>query len=336
MKISLIGIVYNLKDKSRTDDLHEEYDEIETIEAIRSELEALGASVALIEQTNDLASELIKIKPDMVFNIAEGIGKTRSRESQVPCVLESLFIPYTASDPVSLGVTLDKYLTNAVLERSGVPVPAAFTAENPEDAGKIAKSFCYKGEWILKPRWEGSSKGVFDDSLAFSSDEVERKAKRLMEIYEQPVIIEEYLPGDEITAAVRGNSHPEVFGMMKISPKDKKKNFIYSIEQKRDWRKKIVYEGEETVPGEIAAKIKEYAALAFKALGLRDIARIDFRVDRNGIPKIIDVNPLPGLSPAYSDLVIMCRLSGRSYAEIIQSIISNALGRYNAVIIKRS
>ncbi|HPN72702.1 MAG TPA: ATP-grasp domain-containing protein [Candidatus Omnitrophota bacterium] len=336
MKIASIGIVYNLKDKTRTDDLHEEYDEIETIEAIRDELESLGASVVLLEQTIDLASELIRVKPDMVFNIAEGIGKTRSRESQVPCLLESLGIPYTGSDPLSLGVTLDKYLTNTVLEKAGLPVPRAFTAATNEDADIASKGPCREGSWIVKPRWEGSSKGIFDDSLSSSPDDLAKKAARLIKAYEQPVIIEEFLPGDEITAAVRGNSRPEVFGMMKISPKNKEGNFIYSIEQKRDWREKIVYEAEAAVPRNAAAKIREAASGAFKALALRDIARIDFRVDRTGTPKIIDVNPLPGLSPAYSDLVIMCRLSGRSYSELIHSILSNALGRYNAVIVKVS
>jgi D-alanine-D-alanine ligase len=330
MKVLSIGIVYNLKDKTRTDDLHEEYDEIETIEAIKAELEAAGAAVSLVEQTADLASELIRIKPDLVFNIAEGIGKTRSRESQVPCILESLGIPYTGSDPISLGITLDKYLTNIVLDKAGVPVPKAFTAGSVSDVEKISGSSCREGRWIVKPRWEGSSKGVFDDSLAFSPEDLAKKAVRVLETYEQPVIIEEYLPGEEITAAVRGNDSTEIFGMMKISPKNREGEFIYSIEQKRDWKKKIVYEGEEVVPGDVASKIRKYAACAFKALALRDIARIDFRVDGKGEPRVIDVNPLPGLSPAYSDLVIMCRLSGKSYGELIRGILAHALDRYGA------
>ncbi|MFA6636897.1 MAG: ATP-grasp domain-containing protein [Candidatus Omnitrophota bacterium] len=328
-----IAIVYNLKDKTRTDDLHEEYDEIETIEAIRKELEIAGASVFLAEQTADLAADLIGIKPDIVFNIAEGIGKTRSRESQAPCVLESLDMPYTGSDPISLGITLDKYLTNTVLEKAGVPVPKAFTAGNALDVKKISGAFCREGRWIVKPRWEGSSKGVFDDSLAFSQEDLYGKAVRVLETYEQPVIIEEYLPGDEITAAVWGNDLTEIFGMMKISPRNREGEFIYSIEQKRDWRKKIVYEGEDVIPGDVSGKIRERAADAFKALSLRDIARIDFRVDAKGEPRVIDVNPLPGLSPVYSDLVIMCRLSGKSYGELIRGILSRALDRYNAGLV---
>lgn len=332
MKISSVGIVYNLKDKSRVDDLHEEYDEIETIEAIRTELENLGVEVVLIEQKEDLASELRKARPEIVFNIAEGLGKTRSRESQVPCILESLGIPYTASDPLSLGVTLDKYLANTVLEKALIPVPKAFTADSTTNSEKAFRDLCAHGRWIVKPRWEGSSKGVFNDSLADSPDDVARKAARIIEIYEQPAIIEEYLPGDEITAAVMGNKKAEVFGMMKISPRDKTSAFVYSIEQKRDWKRKIMYEGEATIPVETSIKIREYAALAFKALSLRDIARIDFRLDAHGEPRIIDVNPLPGLSPEYSDLVIMCRLSGKGYGEIISGIFFNALERYNAKI----
>jgi D-alanine-D-alanine ligase len=332
MKISDVGITYNLKDKTRIDDLHEEYDEIETIEAIGSELREMGFSVVFIEQTLEITSELLRVKPDMVFNISEGIGKTRSRESQVPCVLESLGIPYTGSDPLSLGVTLDKYLTNTVLEKEGIPVPRAFTASNQEETKKISLAIRGEGKWIVKPRWEGSSKGIFDDSLVSSGDELIFKSSALMRRYEQPVVVEEYLPGDEITAAVLGNANPEVFGMMRISPKDNISDFIYSIEQKRSWREKIVYEGENVLGLDVTGRIREYAVRAFRALSLRDVARIDFRVDSEGMPKIIDVNPLPGLSPAYSDLVIMCGLSGKSYTELIRGIMSNALDRYSAEI----
>jgi D-alanine-D-alanine ligase len=332
MKISSVCIVYNLKDKTRSDDLHEEYDEMETIDAIGAELKSCGVSVFPVEQTTDLASELIRIKPDMVFNIAEGMGRTRSRESQVPCVLESLGIPYTGSDPVSLGITLDKYSTNIVLEKAGIPVPEAFTAASSQDVERITGKLRPEARWIVKPRWEGSSKGIFNDSLAFSAEDLAEKVTRILGMYAQPAIIEEYLPGDEVTAAVIGNDQLEIFGMMKISPRNKGGDFIYSIEQKREWRENINYEGENTIPGDVAAKIKEYAVRAFKALSLRDIARIDFRVDVSGEPKVIDVNPLPGLSPTYSDLVIMCRFSGKSYSELIRGILSRALERYRVPV----
>ncbi|MDD4957473.1 MAG: ATP-grasp domain-containing protein [Candidatus Omnitrophica bacterium] len=338
MNIRSIGIVYNLKDKTRTDDLHEEYDEIETILAIKDEIEALGFEVTLFDQKEDLASELIRKRPDMVFNIAEGIGHTRSRESQVPCILESLDIPYTGSDPIALGITLDKYLTNVVLHQAGVPVPRAFSAGDREDISRISQAIEKEGYWVIKPRWEGSSRGIFDDSIASGPVELVEKASRILGRYGQPVLVEEYMPGSEITAAVSGNDVPELLGMMKISPRENRDRFIYSIEQKRDWKKKILYEGEDAVAAEVRRKIAEYATAAFKALSLRDIARIDLRVDALGIPRIIDVNPLPGLSPHYSDLVIMIRMAGRSYGELIKRIVEEALARYGARMteVKRS
>ncbi|MFH1878965.1 MAG: ATP-grasp domain-containing protein [Candidatus Omnitrophota bacterium] len=323
-----ICVVYNLKDKSKPDDSQEEYDEIETIEGLKEEIEKNGFSVSLLEQDHDFLKKMNEIAPDFVFNIAEGKGATRSRESQVPCMLESLNIPYSGSDPVALGITLDKYMTNIVLKAAGIPVPDAFMARNTMEIKPLRDIFEGNGAFIIKPRWEGSSKGIFSDSLVGDFEALERKAEKLFTFYSQPVIIEEFLEKDEITAGVYGNSEPRILGMMKIVPREKESSFfIYSIENKRDWERKIKYESAESIPLETQAMIKEYAARAFRALELRDVARIDFRLDKNSIPKIIDINPLPGLSPRYSDLIIMYRLGGGEYPSLINKILTAALTR---------
>ncbi|HNX90406.1 MAG TPA: ATP-grasp domain-containing protein [Candidatus Omnitrophota bacterium] len=323
-----IAIAYNLK-KQANDDRYEEYDEIGTIEAIRDEIKKYSLKTSLIEQDDHFQDKILKTAPDIVFNITEGFGSTRGRESQVPCILESLGIPYSGSDPVSLGITMDKYLTNVVLSAHNVPVPKAFSAGDICEVGKLRNIFAQKKKFIVKPRWEGSSKGVFLDSVVTNMKELENRAARIIKQYGQPAIVEEFVAGDEITVGVYGNENPRVLGMMRISAKEERPDelFLYSIEIKREWEEKVKYEPESRIPCAVRENIEKNAIAAFKTLGLRDVSRIDFRVDKNGVPRIIDINPLPGLSPRYSDLPILCRLNGKSYEELVRTILKETFKR---------
>jgi len=323
-----IGIIFNLKKKGVADDSCEEYDDLATIEALSAEIKKLGFKPLLIEQDYKLYRRLLKTRPDFVLNIAEGLGVGRFRESQVPAILESLGIPYSGSDPIALGIALDKYLTNVLLKNSGIAVPAAYTIGNLAEAASLRPLFTGKKLYIVKPRWEGSSKGIFLHSLVSSFAAFKKQAQYILAAYRQPALLEEFLPGDEITAAVYGNGKPQLLGMMRITPRRKTKFFLYSQENKRDWKTKIIYEPSRAINVHDRCAVKEAAVGAFNALGLRDIARIDFRLDRHGIAHVIDVNPLPGLSPAYSDLPIMCALQNKSYAFLIRLILQQAFRRY--------
>jgi D-alanine-D-alanine ligase len=328
-KIKTIGIAFNLKKKGASFDEDEEYDEIETIDSIRQELEKLGFKVLLFEQGKDFAEKISAKRPDFVLNIAEGIGSSRARESQVPCVLESLGLPYSGSDPISIGITLDKYYTGLFLRSSRIPVPAMYKADDEKSISSLKKLFDGKKRYIVKPRWEGSSKGIFLHSVVKNYKCLEKTAREVIKRYKQPALVEEFLEGEEITAAVCGNSSARVLGMMKISPTDvAEKDFLYSIETKREWRKKVKYEPETKVRAKASAAVRKYAVEAYKALELRDIARIDFRLDSRGVPKIIDINPLPGLSPVYSDLPILYRLKGGTYPELVRVILHESFKRH--------
>ncbi|MFA6282037.1 MAG: D-alanine--D-alanine ligase, partial [Candidatus Omnitrophota bacterium] len=287
-----------------------------------------AASVIRIEQTPRIIKNLLKAKPDFVFNIAEGINSYRARESQVPSILESLNIPYLGSDPIALGIALDKYLTNIVLKSAGIPVPFAFVVKGEKDLQPCKKFFKKKRLFIVKPCWEGSSKGIFLDSVVCDFRSLESKALYIISKYKQPALIEEFLERDEITAGVCGNKPPYLLGMMRIVPVDKDvKLFLYSQENKRDWQTKIRYEPKCAIDKKIQKFVEEYAIGAFRALELRDIARIDFRLDKFNIPRVIDVNPLPGLSPAYSDLPIICKLENKNYSYLVRRIMVEALKR---------
>lgn len=328
-KITTIGIVFNLKSKNASGDQHEEYDEIKTIQSLEQELKKYGFKVILLEQNNNFLNRVVKEKPDFVFNIAEGIGNSRSRESQIPAILETLGIPYSGSDPVALGITLDKYLTNTILQSVGIPVPLMFMVREEKEAVTLKNIFRKNKSYIVKPRWEGSSKGIFLNSIVNNLKDLKDRIHNIILKYKQPALVEEFLEKEEITVGVYGNNHTHILGMMKIVPKDVSSSpFLYSIETKRDWRVKVKYEPESSISPGVRNLIKKYALSAYKALELKDIARIDFRLDRHNIPKIIDINPLPGLSPFYSDLPILCKLKGKTYSSLIKIILKESLKRY--------
>jgi len=327
--IKTIGIAFNLKRDSRSD-TQEEYDTLETIHAIRGELLRQGFKVVLLEQNGRFLRALLKADPDFVFNMSEGIGKSRSRESQVPCILESLGIPYSGSDPIALGIALDKYLTSRLLDSADIPVPLMYLVGSEREISALPDIFARSSSFVVKPRWEGSSKGVTHDSVVRDRASLRGKCRDIFSRYRQPAVIEAFLEREEITVGVYGN-HPAVrlLGMMEIAPQNASDTlFLYSLENKRNWRTTVRYLPQDSLSPALRSSIQEYACKAFQALELRDIARIDFRVDKHGTPRIIDVNPLPGLSPVYSDLPILCNLNGKTYQTLIQSIVASAFKRY--------
>jgi len=199
-----------------------------------------------------------------------------------------------------------------------------------EDLEIADKIFEAGSLYIVKPRWEGSSKGIFPDSVVNNAEELKEKVKMIWNRYKEPALVEEFLPGDEITVGLAGNHHPRILGMMRIVPTTpKNSHFIYSLKHKRDWENLVKYQGPESIDSKLREKISNIAQKVFVALELRDIARIDFRLDSNGDPHVIDVNPLPGLSPYYSDLIILYRMSGGEYREIIKTILKAAFLRNN-------
>lgn len=342
LPVKVIGIAFNLKkptSEGDPDDLYEEYDSQSTVDALAKEIESFGFKTLLCEQNEDLPLKLANQRPDFMFNIAEGIGTERGRESQIPCLLESLGIPYSGSDPVSLAISLDKYLTNVVLKRENVPVPFMTLFRSEDDLRNVDMLFQDHNEtYIAKPRWEGSSKGVFRDSICRNPNELKRNVLRIFERYRQPAIIEAFLPGIEITAGIVGNgSDARLLGMMKISERKPSDDgvFLYSLEHKRDWLECILYEGPEAINEKVRREAAMIALDAFHALELRDIARIDMRMDGQGQLRVIDINPLPGLSPYYSDLPILYSLSGGNYHDLISQILRSAFNRYSLPWLER-
>lgn len=329
-----VGITYNLKSDIENivpqnllaEDAFEEFDTEETIDAIASIFEKNGHFVIKLGWGKKAIKALLSQNIDFVFNISEGFAG-RNREAHMPSVLEIFEIPYSGSDPLTLSLALDKVIAKQILKQNGIKAPDYFVVNKLQDLDRLPYGLKYP--LFVKPAWEGSSKGIKQSSKALKKEELISYTSHILENYpNQPVLIEHYIQGREFTVGVLEDREPKIFGIMEIIPKIKGcKDFFYSIEVKRDWENLAVYECPAKIELALKKKLEDSAVKAFKVFACRDLARIDFRVNALGEVYFIEINPLPGLSPKYSDIVIMAKKMGWTYERLIMAIFNNALSR---------
>jgi D-alanine-D-alanine ligase len=328
-----IGITYDLKSDAPLpaglpDDFQEEFDSPVTIEAIASVLRGLGHTVEKLGDGREMLERLLADPPEFVFNFAEGEGIGRSREARVPAILEMLGIPYTGSDPLTLAVTLDKDCAKKLVAAEGVPVPRGAVVTPSNSIFNFQFSiFNFQLPVILKPAWEGSSKGIRTKSVVDRAEDLPAVVAEMRRDYQQPILIEEYIAGDELTVGVVGNDPPEIIGIMRVVSREKTDRFVYGLAVKRDYKRLVKYECPAPLSARDEHAVREATLKVWHALGCRDVARVDFRL-RDGVPYFLEVNPLPGLNPECSDLVIMSELAGWTYQQLITCILQAALERH--------
>ncbi len=324
-----VGITYNLKKEfsqreNQPIDLLEEFDSEETIDAIRDVLEADGHEVIKLGGDTGLIDRLRQASVDIVFNIAEGLDG-RNREAHIPALLEFLNIPYTGSDPLTLSVTLDKAMAKRLVMSHDIPTPRFKKVERMEDLDGLQLRYPV----FIKLCYEGSSKGVRLDSKIPTRPLLEEKTNNLLKAYGSPLLVEEFVSGPEFTVGVLGNEHPSVLGVMQIEIKGKpQEESIYSLEVKREWQEKVRYHCPPLIDASLIEEIQDIALRSFRALDCRDVSRVDIRLGEDQIPYFLEINPLPGLSPVYGDLVIMARSMGWDYPQLVKAIFHEALKRY--------
>jgi D-alanine-D-alanine ligase len=325
-----IGITYNLKadvppGADLPDDFQEEFDSPATVEAIASVLRGLGHRVDLLGDGRGLLERLLDDPTDFVFNLAEGEGVGRCREARVPAVLEMLGIPYSGSDPLTLAVTLDKDCAKRLVGSSELQtVPwgrVIHPGADPRDMGLFLPFPA-----IVKPAWEGSSKGIRSACIVDGPDDLPAVVARLQRDYSQPMLVEQYIEGRELTVGVLGNGRPQVLGVMEVLPRQTDGRFIYSLDVKRDWRRQVRYEHPPRLTRSMLGQVESAALEVYRKLDCRDVARIDYRLAQDGL-YFLEANPLPGLNPESSDLVILAGLAGWSYGRLIEAIVRAALDR---------
>jgi D-alanine-D-alanine ligase len=321
-----IGFTFNVKrvPSKGGNDAEAEYDAPETIESIRDALESYGHQVTPFEATAELPRQLMQTPVDLVFNIAEGVAG-RNREAAVPALCELMGIPYTGSDAATLSIALDKALSKRVLMQHGI-----LTAEfQVMETGRERLSSRLKFPLIVKPNQEGSSKGVSASASVVDDEEALRAVVReLLDRYRQPALIEVYIPGREFTVGLLGDRRPRVLPPMEILFKDKSNQRpVYDFQIKQEWEKHVSYQcPAHLTPAELKA-IERVCRETFAALDCRDVARVDLRLTPKGEFYVIEVNPLPGLTPGYSDLCLIATAAGIEYRTLIGDILEGGLKR---------
>ncbi len=328
-----VGLCFNLKKLSRepfADDEYAEWDDEETIEAVRS---ALGRRhrVTLIEGDEEAFEKLRRLRPDIVFNIAEGICGP-SRELQIPAMLEMIRIPYTGSDPLTLALCLDKSLAKEILGYHGIPTSPFQVIRHSKKIPDLP-SF----PLIVKPLWEGSSKGIRNQALVETLPELKEQVAMILTRYGQPALVEKFLPGREFTVALLGNGDQvEILPIVEIrfDQLPAEINPIYSYEAKWIWdtveKPLEIFTCPAKLPLRLRKKIQSVSLAAFSALRCRDWCRIDIRLDEEGEPNVLELNPLPGILPnpdANSCFPKAARTAGLAYDDLINRVLEIACQR---------
>ncbi len=321
----IVGITYDLRSdylkEGYTEEETAEFDKESTIDAIENALKDLGYQTVRIGHVRHLLHKLVEGKRwDMVFNISEGMYGI-GREAQVPAILDAYRIPYTFSDPLVLALTLHKGMTKRVIRDGGLATPAFAVVMNEKDLEKIDLPY----PLFVKPNAEGSGKGISFRSKAGDPDELRAACNAIWETVPSSLLVETYLPGREFTTGILGTGEESFcVGSMEVLFNEHAKDAIYSYDMKTYYEQYVSYALPED---EIASKCAELALNAWKLLGCRDGGRIDIRLDANGIPNFIEVNPLAGMNDLTSDLPILARMNGYDYPFIIRTIMESAIKR---------
>ena len=321
------------------EDEYAEWDSAETIAAVERALARYGTVVRL-EATDDFPQRLRDARPDIVFNIAEGL-RGPNREAHVPAICEFYGIPYSGSDPFTLALCLDKSRTKEILRAHAVPTADWSLVKS---AGEIPALLARAAAWPLfaKPVHEGSSKGITERNLAASPEALASIVAELLERYQQPVLVERFLPGAEFTCGVLGNGAearvlPLVgmnFGALPAGALP-----IYGFEAKWLWDRPEeplpIFECPARIAEPLRAEIEDVVLRTFSALGCRDWSRIDVRLDGDGRANVVEVNPLPGILPDASDnscLPKAARAAGLDYDALIGACLHAAAARHGVVL----
>jgi D-alanine-D-alanine ligase len=327
-----VALTYNLKKKDITKpaDYFSECDSQETINAICSALEAKGHIVETIDvEYPHFLSYFKQNRVDMVFNIAEG-KHGRFRESEVPAILDYLNIPYTGSSTFSLALALNKALTKKILQAENIPTPNFQVFSRGNEGLKPELKF----PLMVKPNCEGSAKGINCSNVVQDTPALFEKVRELIKTYRQEVLVEEFIEGKELTVGILENGKTTILPILEIdfSTCVKSGEYFYS------WRMKE-FQGDDALgltptfhcparlDRETERQIKEVALKTHHAVGCLDISRTDIRLSVQGVPYVLEINPLPGLDPRESNFPIMAYAAGMKYEDLIEAILLSAAQR---------
>jgi D-alanine-D-alanine ligase len=348
-----VAVLANLKKNAphfegMASDQWDDLDSEKTVNALVEAIRAGGYTCEFLEGDLTLFTTLNTFKPDICFNICEGhFGD--ARESHVPSILEMLRIPYTGSKVLTLALALDKPMTKRVIAFHDLPTPEFQTFERIDEELSPEMKF----PLFVKPSREGTGMGVSRNSIVSNEEEMRDQIAVIFEKYKQPVLVERYIEGREVTVGFVGNLVGPVAhrlpddenarriqaGLHFLPPMEvdlspfSDSDTVYSNRLKVDLADKLTYLCPAPVTDDQLDELNWLAAAVFRVIGALDVSRVDFRLDMhdNYKPYILEINPLPGLAPIISDLVIEAAGEGIGHTELVNMILEAALKRYSMI-----
>ncbi|MGB4594936.1 MAG: hypothetical protein WBI14_03430 [Anaerolineaceae bacterium] len=353
MKRFRVAVLANLKKNAphfegMSEDQWDDLDSESTVLAIRDAIRAGGHESEFLEADETIIDTIRDYRPDICFNIAEShFGD--SREAQIPAILEKLRIPYTGSKVLSLALTLDKPMTKRVLAWHGLRTPAFQSFERVDEPLDEDLHF----PLFVKPSREGTGMGVSIDSIVRDEYELRKQIEYIIRRYHQTALVETFIEGREITLGMVGNligpvaqRLPEdedaprnTAGLTFLPPMEVDLNpylasdGVYANRLKTALAAELTYLCPAPIAEVMLDDLNWLAAAVFRVTGALDCARVDFRLDINDNlkPYILEINPLPGLTPVISDLVIEAEAAGIHHMELVNMILNTALSRYGMI-----
>ncbi len=356
-----IAVLANLKANApvwegMSPDQWDDLDSPKTINAIVEALQARGHEATFFEARivppYSLVERLQEYRPDICFNIAEshfGDG----REAQIPAILEMLRIPYTGSKVLTLALALDKPMTKRILYYHGLPTPEFQVFDRPDeevDSDLLDENEELRFPMFIKPSREGTSMGVSAESIVYTVEQLHTQVGRQLQRYQQPILAEHYIKGREVTLGMIGNiSQPAArrvsdhdalvesaeeltfFPPLEVNMQeyDPSEAGLYTNRMKTELANDFRYFCPAPIDPELERQLQQLTAAVFLVTGCKDVARVDFRLDEenDNKPYILEVNPLPGLNPGYSDLCIQANAAGWTYEQLVNAILDLAVAR---------
>lgn len=323
-----VGLTYDLKTdyefkKGDPADANAEFDHPSTINVISDAISSKGYQVKKIGNVNRLIENIDNLDVDIVFNISEGLFG-RNRESQVPILLEMAKMPFVGADGLSLAISLDKIMAKKIFMAEGIPTPRFFEVKPGESVDNLDHM---KFPVFVKPRCEGSSKGLTESSKVNSIEELRKQVEYVTSTYKQSALVEEFISGEEFTVAVLGNGEPEALPVVqiKIDGKLKLKDKFYTFGHIKD--DSVEYVCPAPISEALSRKLSDLAIKTYAAIECRDFGRVDFRVDAQGQAYVLEINPLPSLSTEDVFMPISKCLN-ISFPEMLCRILENAVKRH--------
>jgi len=325
----IIGFTYDpieefVFEPSDAPDANAEHDYEDTVDFIADAIRANGHKVIKIGSAKSLLQKLPELKVDIVFNLAEG-RYGRNRESEVPLICEMIKIPYVGSDALTMSLTMDKAMTKKILRAEGIPTAKYCLARSPKDVEKCLEKMAFP--MIVKPNCEGSSKGMSEKSKVNNLEELKKQATYIINTYCQPALVEEFISGREYTVGIIGNENPEILPAAQIrinNVTDLGDNF-YTFTRVNE-NNELDYTC-ENIPEEMAKKLSDLALATYRAVDCLDFGRVDFRVDKNNNPYVLELNALPCLSNEDVFAVVADYLK-IPFSDIMKKILNAAFTRY--------